>query len=174
MIQTISILCAVALGIECILWEFNRENSPTTDASRYSAILKDLGYPVPTKLNLQRIDSFPAQIPSDATNVTSYYSPGGLQAGSTMQLRCTLPQKKIDDAVKKFSLSAKEMFSGPFSNPIFDPGFRDATNPTGVADLPGDFQIYILDSHQSSTDTGEAIGVAISRQRGEIIYWLTD
>jgi hypothetical protein len=176
---TVVILLLVAVlmtGIVLFFREFRSATEDVTDPNRYGSILSEFGYPVPATLNIPRIDLFPAQIPSDATNIRLFYRPHFLQGGAVLQLRFNEPMAQIDAIMKSVQARAKENYSSSATSrsSIADfIEFRDAANQ-GFADLPADFQIYVIDSKKTSVDTRYAIGAAISRDRREIIYWLQD
>jgi hypothetical protein len=159
----IFVLCVVA-GIFLFVRNLRSATEDVTDPARYGAVLADLGYPIPNKLDIPRIDSFPAQIPSDATNVRFFYRPHFLQGGAILQLRLNEPAEKIEGVAESVQLRAKEVNSiTRTSRPSIDNKilFRDEANQ-GFADLPAGFEVYVIDSKDTSVDTGYATAIGES------------
>jgi hypothetical protein len=153
-----------------------------SDPSRYAVVLADLGYPTPTKLNTPTLAHFPATVPDGATNVRFFYRPHFLQGAALLQIRCVLPPDAIGGLTTRFAAAAKEVQAGGGTFTAINAGtgklastlFRDATN-TDFADLPDDFQVFILDAQTTSAwNHIGSYGVAVSGRRGEVIYWVQD
>ena len=154
-----------------------------TDPGQYQTILRDLGYPTPTKLNVPTLGHFPATIPSNATNVRFFFRPHVLQGGTQMQLRVSVPSEQVAAVLEAVKPAAKEVQTG---GDMFDalnehgglPSsmFRDGANGA-FAPLPKEFQVFVLDakaSSQSGWDKGYSYGVAVNEKEGEVIYWIED
>ena len=125
------------------------------------------------------VDQFPRQIPASATNVHFFFHPGFLMDGSEIQLRCALPPDEIADQYNHFSKLASLFFGGdaPGTNgsvlKVPNVEFYTADPPSN--EFPNDYVIMVLDpivdQHASDSDHGSSHGVAISKQRNEIVYW---
>ena len=81
----------LVLGLAYLHLIFKPSIEEVADASRYTAVLNDLGYPTPPSLNVPTLGHFPSSIPATASNVRFFYRPHFLQGGTQLQLRVNLP-----------------------------------------------------------------------------------
>lgn len=129
---------------------------------------------------------FPKAIPSEATRMRFYFHPGYLQAGTVYQLRLQLPPSAIEELEKRFSQAkTSSLWGGEGKLSAVDgrPVSAFYTNDEWESEegqlFPPDYEIMILDpllpesqrSGGAQWNHGESHGVAISKQRNEIVYW---
>ena len=130
------------------------------------------------------VGHFPRPIPTDARTVRFSFRPAFMQAGAHVQLRCSLPPEQIDEQYTDFaSKKTKSFFGGNASDHM---GVREGmptssfyTGDTKDTRFPPDYEIMILDEVLKEKDRsadfywnhGRCHGVAISRERHEIVYW---
>lgn len=176
----LAILGSFGLGLLILitpaLREFSEQTAPVTDPARYNEILtgrwedeKDL------------VSHFPRWIPKDATQVRFSFEQGFLQGGSHLQLRCHLPAERIAELHDQFAkFTTKSFFGAPSHtdlNSVYMPStyFHTADQPHPDANFPDDFEVMIFDPvpQDNNVDWNHAHshGVAISKQRNEIVYW---
>lgn len=138
------------------------------------------GYPL--------LNHFPAEIPKEATKMRFYFQPGVMQGGTTFQLRLALPRSTIADLDQTYSkLKTKSFWGGDINwhmsgkdgmpTTFFHTNDNAETYENRL--FPPDYEIMIFDpllteSERSQSrlwNHGQSHGVAISRQRNEIVYW---
>ncbi|MGE5608321.1 MAG: hypothetical protein ACM359_03625 [Bacillota bacterium] len=179
------LLLLLAARIAYVFYGSSSASADVTDPGRYQAILNDLGYPTPTKLNVPTIACFPPAIPAAATNVRFFFRPSFFQGGTQLQLRMNLPAEEIAAVLGRIEPYAKDIQAGGAKwdaanarHGLPSACFRDSSN-TGFAveGLPADFKVFVLgakDSSPPSWNHGYSYGVAIRDKSNEVIYWLED
>jgi hypothetical protein len=139
-IVVITLLLSLLL-VGSLLWavrDLRADTSDVTDPSRYQQILSQLQNGQVDEPDIT-LAHFPSTIPPDATNVRFFYRPHFLQGGTELQLRIVLPAIKVARID-----SATKATSRPTTLPANFPGinFRDTNGE--AAELPADFQVYVL------------------------------
>jgi hypothetical protein len=168
-----AILVVILLVTAAILWvshSFKEAVPEVTDAKRYPQILAQLRLNGGVSNPSITLAHFPPAIPPNATNVRFFYRPHFLQGGTELQLRVTLPATQVNQLAAEI-LAASRPTAVPDN--MASVNFRD-TNNTGSAQLPPDFNLYILGTWTppSEAEMEYAYGIAISLKRNEVIYWL--
>lgn len=148
---------------------------PNSSASSYERDLKLHGYPGNSFLS-----HFPAKIPQDARNVRFYEEPSFGPSAFSFVLRYDASADEIESIYNRFTPCAqfvvnKKEFTNPsdFNTVNFDTFFA---KHIGYDELPDDFDLVVLDSKSTGTDhfKGYARGLAISRQREQVIYFTVE
>jgi len=144
---------------------------PTTNLRQYTKLIGEAG-------SSPLLAHFPRKIPADARNVHMYYNPGPLQAATILQLRYTTTPKQIAILTARFTPKAVQIMTGG-DDDLFTmkPSFFTEDNvkdshDTGLGSFPSDFQILVLYRDQAQTADPTYSGVAISKKRNEIVYWM--
>jgi len=147
---------------------------PVTDINEYprllgawspSALTEHFPPAVPTTTRLARISSFP----------------GFLQGGAHLQLRVQLPSEEVAAIDLKYSALATHTFQGGDTNDHSNqsdgvPTTFDYTNGTKDTEFHPSFRIYVLSARDEGSEGfpwnhGQNCGVAVSRERNEVVYW---
>jgi len=162
------VLALLLTGFLWFLHSFSAATTDVTNPARYAQILAQLHSQVDDPAIT--LAHFPPAIPPGANNVRFFYRPHFLQGGTILQLRCRLPATQVNQIAAATTAATRPTTQRADYGPV---NFRDAAN-TGWADLPPDFQIYILGSKmdQFGAEWKYQYGIAISLQSNEVIYWL--
>lgn len=119
------------------------------------------------------IQYFPDKIPNNTENIKFSYNPAFLQGGEVFVLKFETDL----DAIKSYSdlFSPKAKWIGKPSDSLAKTNgiFLGEFNRIGYTKLPEDFTVYLFASKPSKPhdwNHGELSLVAISEQRGEIIF----
>jgi len=160
------------VGTGILVWQLRT----ITDVSQYGSLLARWE---PTSVN-----HFPVSVPDQATNVRVSYFPGFLQGGAHLQLRVKFPPDRIaaeqsrlsDSAIAKivegevFPLVANIDYIQSMPSPPFYTVDQDAS-----LIFPDDYTIYVLSARHGNSypwNHGLTKGIAISRTRRELVYWV--
>ncbi len=159
---------------------FGYSAKPETNVADYKDALERLGYP-----KREWLSHFPPNIPTNAENANFYWSKGFLQASMFIQLRLTLPKSEIESILKK-SQARKVKF--PNDRKVFQQD-KLPFMPLGageseiLVEWPEDFEIIVFQygkpgyykeegyGTQEYWDKTYNYGIAVSKQRNEVIYW---
>jgi hypothetical protein len=163
---TVAVFCGITFltwGVITISVElFGQATTEVTDTENYLDVLDEV-----RKSYGELVVHFPPSIPSDAQSVSFSFLPAFLQGGMHFQLRCSLPVRTISELYDRFSAQTTKVSIGD-STPLFYTGGADHIN------FPDDFEIMVFDEADENNrpaNHGQGHGVAISRQRNEIVYW---
>lgn len=177
-----TVILFILFDIALMLWQL----TPISAVSKYENV---------KRLRWHRkdlVEHFPETIPSGARDPRFYYRAGFLQGGASIELRLQLSAESVEEVYATYMLLAKSIFNGAnklpsgSNNPGILPKWRFFTFPpeqnetAGVPTLlPQDFENMLLSSYpykSKPTDWnhGESSGIAISKERSEIIYWAED
>jgi hypothetical protein len=129
------------------------------------------------------VQHFPQPIPSDARDVRFAFRPHFLQGGAYVQLRYSTTPDIIAELYERFSSIKTKSFIGGERH--IHRNAKDGMPTTdfytsGSKDhkFPDDYEIMIFDKVLKEKDRGpefwnhgETHGVAISKERNEIVYW---
>jgi hypothetical protein len=134
------------------------------------------------KWDASLVEHFPKKIPPSATLKRFCHFPGYLQRGAYIQLRLRLTPERIGELYDEFSRRrTRSYFGGDINSHANGPErmpttfFRTAEARTGP--FPDDYEIMVLDpaipesADGQNWNHGRSHGVAISRERNEIVYW---
>lgn len=154
----------------------SEEKQIVKDIQRY----KDIRYQLWS--NTTQIQHFPAEIPSDATDIKLVYSPASPQGGSVFQVRFKQPQQKIEKSLAKYKAAAKYKYKGGNVNdhanqPNGVPTTFFYTNDDASDDaFPASYDVLVLGAQDQGQkefkwNHGSSYGVAISPSASEIVYW---
>ena len=143
-----------------------------TDLREYQKILEAWSKAGITK-------EFPSAVPASALKVRMSCLAPFLQGGGHFQLRLKLPPEEIDAIDKKYSSSAIQVYRGKTINERYNqpiPSPSDFTNGKSDGHFHPSFNLYILMAlDQGGKDYawnhGKSYGIAVSRERSEVIYW---
>lgn len=147
---------------------------PTTDLRQYPKLMSQAG-------SSPLLAHFPRAIPADARNVQMYNDPGPMQAPTMLQLRYTTTPEQIAILTARYTPKAVAKMTGGDDDPfarkpsLFDKDKVTGEQYTGLGSFPSDFQILVLyRDPDEPADTHELTysGVAISKKRNEIVYWM--
>lgn len=191
----VSLLASGFVVLMCWSLEFLESGSTEiTDVHRYTQILDDY-----SKSHPDLVSHFPKSIPADARNIHFSYLPHCLQQGAHVQLRYTLTQAGISELNEYFA--TKKTLSvrggdaevrvgeaGVHKNTPNMPTTEFYTSEARIDELgkglkspsyeslifPEDYEIMVLDPLVNNVDWnhGQSHGVAISKKRSEIVYWM--
>ncbi len=168
---------AVTLAIEAL----NSATAEVTDAGEYASVLDEYW-----SSNSDLVSHFPRPIPSEARDVRFSFQPGFLQGGTHVQLRFSVPEQEISDLYEHFAAIRTKSFHGGDwgEHANAKDGMPTTWFHTGDSQdrsFPADYEVMILDPllteqerATGSWNHGRSHGVAISRERGEIVYWAED
>jgi len=125
------------------------------------------------------VGHFPALIPENAIKPKLAHFPGCLQGGSYFQIRYGLPDEEILALYDKFSRQKTISFVGGDRNDHFNMKNGAATTFFYTEDIksgkfPPDYEILVFDPLRPSSSNwnhGTSHGVAISKEKKEIVYW---
>jgi hypothetical protein len=127
------------------------------------------------------VDHFPSRVPAEARNVQFSFQPGFLQGGAHIQLRYESSPNTIATLESRFSRDAIASFEGGdrSSHRRLNPDIsttRFYTSGSSMRTFPSDYVIIVLLAEPRGNpghqwNHGRSCGVAISRQRNEIVYW---
>jgi hypothetical protein len=119
---------------------------------------------------------FPKAVPPGARNVKFYEQPEFLQGGSDFILTYDTDSKEINRIYDTYSSQALIVIKGDTTDMLSDddriPQFT--YDQTGYEGLPQDFDYIVLGAkpyHPGDWNHGYTYGVAISRERREVIFW---
>ena len=152
-----------------------KQLQPITDTSQYQEIRHHKW------ADLQQIQHFPEQIPSDAQVLQMAYSPGITPESSSLQIRLKEPQTKIKNLLKQYKKISQHQYQGGNTNnhsnqPNGVPTTFFYTSDSETETFPSSYEILVLkaeDKSQPGTkwNHGNSHGVAIDIASSEIIYW---
>ncbi|MEI7836164.1 MAG: hypothetical protein WCK05_07105, partial [Planctomycetota bacterium] len=121
------------------------------------------------------VDHFPPTIPWEAERVRFSHFPGLLQGGANIQLRYrTSPEEIASLHGRFFPMRTREFWGGNIRIHDNLPNGAPTTwfhTGDGGAVFPDDYQILVLDKEPKGGNHFCSHGVAISKQRNEIVYW---
>jgi hypothetical protein len=176
-------LCAVGIGfwglsvagMDLVIYRM----AEVTNVRKYEEIL-DTRWDSRSEL----VNHFPRPIPADAKTVRFSFRPGFMQRGTYIQLRCSLPPEQIEERYAYFARKrTRSFFGGDMRDHInMKDGMPTTFFYTGEGKdrrFPTDYEIMVLDEVPKEEDHPGGIswrharchGVAISRERHEIVYW---
>ena len=162
------LILILALAVKFVVGvvQFKRSVTPTTEVSEYQTLL-DQWRP------LGVVDHFPPAIPPDATDVRLSAFPGFLQGGAWFQVQMTLPPGRVEAVEREYqgqSIAGRESF-----NRVILPSFRTVDDGETL-EFPGGYRMIVLNAEEEgvSWHHGRSAGVAISRERDEVVYWAED
>ena len=159
------------LGIEIL----HHATSDVTNPRKYEKVLKE-HWNYPQKL----VAHFPPSIPTDAQNVRFSFRPVFLQGGAHIQLRYSASPEIIDELYERLSVQKTKSYYGGQSSEHMNmeggmPTTIFYTSGSENFEFPDDYEIMIFDELVTQNggywNHGKSHGVAISRQRNEIVYW---
>ena len=166
---------ALSLGSEFI----KRAVTPVTKPSAYAKTLGRAAGFAP-----QLVSHFPKEIPGTAKKVKFYYMPGFLQSATVMQLRYQTSAEDIARLYEHYQKAARKRYIGGNTNIHMNteegmPTTFFFTSDSGDRTFSDDYEIMTLDPVIRSADRpegfyfnhGQSHGVAISRERNEVIFW---
>lgn len=178
---TVKFFCCLAVviwgGASLVVESFGITIAEVTNINRYEVVLENRwGYN-------DGVSHFPRSIPDDAKNVRFSFIPGFLQGGGKIELCYSTSPEKISELYDRFSkITAtssesdeakeyEEMMDGVRYNFFYTNLFEDSI-------FPEDFEVMVLGENDSLNyifDKYVSVimlqGVAISKQRNEIVYW---
>jgi hypothetical protein len=151
-----------------------------TNARRYESVL-DTSW----KHNHQElVEHFPRPIPPDAKDVRFSFQPAFLQGGTHVQLRYSTAPETISELYERFSRQKTKSFFGGESDGHRNqkggmPTTRFYTSGSEDREFPKDYEIMIFDPVLAEKDRPPGFywnhcrthGVAISKERNQIVYW---
>jgi hypothetical protein len=173
------LICAAWLSLIVFAHGFQMALAPVTDTGQYQTILN-------TRWNLNGdfTAHFPRPIPRGVQDVRFYYQPAFGQGAEIIQLRYRTTPAEISELYDRFAaLKTKASFGGENDLHMNEPEGMPTTSfwTSGSDDrrFPLDFEIMIFDKLLMEKDWpegfywnhGSSHGVAISKQRNEIVYW---
>ncbi len=139
------------------------------DVTRYPELRNDW--------NPELVGHFPEAIPAGAVGTSLSMFPGFLQGGAHLQLRVELPGPEVEREEVRVAQAAVhvhrpgETEERGASIPL--PPFYTGADDPG-AGFPDDFVLYFVVAHpgeSSPWNHGRTAGIAVSRQRSELVYW---
>jgi len=176
-------LCVLVVGIwgcvTVVVEFFIDATAEVTNVDKYAGILD-------TYWDSRRdlVGHFPRPIPANARTVRFSFRPAFLQGGAHVQLRCSLPPEQIEEQYAYFaSKRTKSFFGGNASDHMnMREGMPTSSFYTGDTRdnrFPPDYEIMIFDEVLKEENRSAGFywnharchGVAISRERHEIVYW---
>ncbi len=176
-------ICALAFSARLVvrLESFIRARAEVTNIKKYEGILNEywteehMGY-------RGMVSHFPRPIPKGAKNVVFSFQPWFMQGGGHIQLRYSTDPKTIRALYEEFSQRKTKSFFGGNRNDHMNveegmPTTFFYTNHTDDNEFPDDYEIMIFDEVLKDRpegfywNHGRSRGVAISRERNEIVYW---
>lgn len=129
---------------------------------------------------------FPSSIPSDAKSVYMHADGRPILSASVLQLSYKTSQSNIEKLDRQLASGTYRLLKGTkgWCAPhdvakVQTPPIRFYTSewPDG-ADLPADFNVYMLhfegQGYTSGFSIGNSCGVAVSTKRNQVIYWTTE
>lgn len=165
----------VTLGVEM----FIDATTEVTDVRKYADILNDYW-----SYNQDLVSHFPRPIPSDADGVRFSFLPAFLQGGAHIQLRYSSLPNRISELYDHFAAEKTKSFVGGDTNDHMNmkggmPTTFFYTSGSDSHEFPDDYEIIIFDKVLKEEDRpqghywnhGQSHGVAISKERSEIVYW---
>jgi hypothetical protein len=171
--------CAAWLSLIVFAHAFQMALAPVAEIGEYQSILN-------TRWNSSGnlTAHFPRSNPRDVQDVRFYYQPAYGQGAEIIQLRYRATPAEISKLYDRFAaLKTKTFFGGGTDSHLNELEGMPPTSfwTSGSDDLrfPPDFEIMLFDevpSEQLRSDPlfwnhGSSHGVAVSRQRNEIVYW---
>ena len=172
----VAILCAAAFafwGLFTITIEsINQATTEVTNVRKYEKILRYWRPEKPDSI----VGHFPDSIPANATTVSFSYFPKFLQGGAHIQLRLALSEATIEGLYKKSSArKIKSFFGGDkLEHMKMKEGIPTTYFFTGDANdlsFPDDYEVMPFKKGKKNWHHSNSHGVAISKQRREIVYW---
>ena len=152
-----------------------KQLQPITDTSQYQEIRHHKW------ADLQQIQHFPGQIPSDAQVLQMAYSPGITPESSSLQIRLKEPQTKIKNLLTQYKKISQHQYQGGNTNnhsnqPNGVPTTFFYTSDSETETFPNSYEILVLKAEDQSQpgakwNHGNSHGVAIDVASSEIIYW---
>jgi len=174
-IPSILLMAFIGLGVEMWL----DATRVVTDVAQYEEVLD--GY---WSFDPKLVGHFPRPIPADARDVRFSFAPAFLQGGAHVQLRYAATPEAVSRLYAEYSAKKTKSFLGGDTNVHMntEEGMPTTFFYTGSAkelDFPDDYEIMIFDEVLKEEDRppgfywnhGKSHGVAISKERNEIIYW---
>ncbi|MDH4201874.1 MAG: hypothetical protein OEV87_03185 [Phycisphaerae bacterium] len=140
-----------------------KANTPITDIQQYSKIIEEW-----KSFSPEIVSHFPKEIPPEATNVDFYYFPGFLQSGSRIELRFQAEKVEIDAYYENF----KEFTTKSWHGDTWVHRRPRGEGDSEIIELSKDFEIMQFDENPDDLpEHSKEHGVAISKEKNEIIFW---
>lgn len=176
-------LCLLVVGVwgcatVAVEWLINGA-SEVTNVRKYDEILDTRWNSYP-----DLVSHFPRPIPVDARVIRFSFRPAFMQGGAHVQLRCSLPPEQIEERYTYFARKKTRSFFGGDTTDHMNmkdgmPTTSFYTADTKDRSFPDDYEIMIFDQVVTEESRpagiywnhGRCHGVAISKQRNEIVYW---
>jgi hypothetical protein len=156
---------------------FRDVTTEVTNVMKYDNILNDYWS------NSYLVSHFPRPIPSDANNIKFSFLPSFLQGSAHIQLRYSTSSNKIAELYDLFSEKKTKSFLGGGKTDHLNieggmPTTCFYTNDVDEINFPDDYEIMVFDevsnSEKAPWNHGKSHGVAISKKRNEIVYWVEE
>ena len=174
----VTIVCG---GLSLSMQAFHEWTATITDIRQYETIMAKCSH---AKLYEPLFEHFPLSVPGDAAMSRFSYQPQFLQGGGHFQLRLKLSPVEIENLSAKFEAQATKFFLGGDSGKHMNekegmPTADFHTSDDGRRAFPDDYKIMIFDPLLPESERrpgfywnhGTSHGVAISKDRSEIVYW---
>jgi hypothetical protein len=146
-----------------------------TDTSQYQEIRNHKW------TDLQQIQHFPGQIPSDAQLLQMAYASGLTPGSSSLQVRLKQPPAKIKNLLTQYKKISQHQYRGGNTNNHSNqangvPTTFFYTSDSETETFPSSYEILVLKAEDKSKpgtkwNHGNSHGVAIDVASSEIIYW---
>ncbi len=146
-----------------------------TDTSQYQEIRNHRW------ADIQQIQHFPQQIPTDAQVLQMAYASGLNPGSSSLQIRLKEPQAKIKNLLTQYKKISQHQYRGGNTNshsnqPNGVPTTFFYTSDSEIETFPSSYEILVLKAEDKSQpgakwNHGNSNGVAIDVTSSEIIYW---
>lgn len=141
---------------------------PVTDTHDYQHLLTLYGYP-----HRSDMAHFPSEIPAGANDVILEDIPGFVQGASHFSLMYKTDSNEINGIYARYGSGANSVLKNNVTS--YDLGVTGILHEEIERDaVISDFDFFILDSQPSQPgdwNHGYTYGIAVSRQRLEVIYW---
>jgi hypothetical protein len=152
-----------------------KQLQPITDTSQYQEIRNHQW------ADIQQIQHFPGQIPSDSQVLQMAYASGLTPGSNSLQLRIKEPQAKIKNLLTQYKKISQHQYQGGNTNthsnqPNGVPTTFFYTSDSETETFPSSYEILVLKAEDKSQpgakwNHGNSHGVAIDVASSEIIYW---
>ena len=131
--------------------------------------------------DLQQIQHFPPQIPTNAQVLQMAYASGLIPGSSSLQIRLKEPPAKIKNLLTQYKKISQHQYQGGNTNnhinqPNGVPTTFFYTSDSEIEDFPSSYEILVLKAEDKSQpgskwNHGNSYGVAIDVASSEIVYW---
>ncbi|MDB9455155.1 MAG: hypothetical protein ACK6A9_10940 [Dolichospermum sp.] len=146
-----------------------------TDTSKYQEIRNHKW------ADLQQIQHFPPQIPTNAQVLQMAYASGLIPGSSSLQIRLKQPPAKIKNLLTQYRKISQHQYQGGNTNnhinqPNGVPTTFFYTSDSEIETFPSSYEILVLKAEDQSQpgskwNHGNSYGVAIDVASSEIVYW---